>query len=76
MPVVLGSEAGGTMIHEAVGHGLESDLALANLSVYSGKLGQAVAAPKITNRWSARRGRSNARATSAARNPHGAKHAA
>jgi len=48
MPVVLGSEAGGTMIHEAVGHGLESDLALSNLSVYSGKLGQTVAAPIIT----------------------------
>lgn len=48
MPVVLGSEAGGTMIHEAVGHGLESDLALQNLSVYSGKLGSVVASPLIT----------------------------
>ncbi|MBI5561888.1 MAG: TldD/PmbA family protein [Deltaproteobacteria bacterium] len=48
MPVVLGSEAGGTMIHEAVGHGLEADLALNNLSVYSGKIGQTVAAPIIT----------------------------
>ncbi|OGQ60281.1 MAG: peptidase C69 [Deltaproteobacteria bacterium RIFCSPLOWO2_02_FULL_53_8] len=48
MPVVLGSDAGGTMVHEAVGHGLESDLALGNLSVYSGKVGQTVAAPIIT----------------------------
>ncbi len=48
MPVVLSSEAGGTMIHEAVGHGLEADLALGKLSVYSGKLGDRVALPIIT----------------------------
>jgi TldD protein len=48
MPVVLSSEAGGTMIHEAVGHGLEADLAQSGLSVYSGKIGQQIAAPIIT----------------------------
>lgn len=48
MPVVLSSEAGGTMIHEAVGHGLEADLAQSGLSVYSGKIGQQIAAPVIT----------------------------
>ncbi len=48
MPVVLSSEAGGTMIHEAIGHGLEADLALSGLSVYSGKIGQQIAAPAIT----------------------------
>lgn len=48
MPVVLSSEAGGTMIHEAVGHGLEADLALEGLSVYSGRLGETVASPLIT----------------------------
>lgn len=48
MPVVLSSEAGGTMIHEAVGHGLEADLAQSGLSVYSGKIGSRIASPLIT----------------------------
>ena len=48
MPVVLSSEAGGTMIHEAVGHGLEADLALEGLSVYSNRIGERVASPLIT----------------------------
>ena len=48
MPVVLAAEAGGTMIHEAVGHGLEADLACNGLSVYQGKIGQQVASPMIT----------------------------
>jgi TldD protein len=48
MAVVLSSEAGGTMIHEAVGHGLEADLAQQGLSVYSNKIGERVASPLIT----------------------------
>ncbi|MFH1830457.1 MAG: TldD/PmbA family protein [Pseudomonadota bacterium] len=48
MPVLLSSEAGGTMIHEAVGHGLEADLAGEGLSVYSNKIGQKVASDLIT----------------------------
>ncbi len=48
MPVILSSEAGGTMIHEAVGHGLEADLALEGLSVYSNCVGKTVASPLIT----------------------------
>jgi TldD protein len=48
MPVVLSSSAGGTMIHEAVGHGLEADLAQSGLSVYSNKIGQRIASPLIT----------------------------
>jgi len=48
MAVVLSSEAGGTMIHEAIGHGLESDLILEGLSVYRNKIGEKVASDKIT----------------------------
>ena len=43
MPVVLESEAGGTMIHEAVGHGLEADLVGENMSVYAESLGRKIA---------------------------------
>ena len=46
--VVLASDAGGTLIHESVGHGLEADLNLKGMSVYSGRLGQKVASELIT----------------------------
>jgi len=48
MSVVLDSSAGGTMIHEAVGHGLEADLVFESMSVYKDKLGEKVANEKIT----------------------------
>jgi TldD protein len=48
MAVILSSDAGGTMIHEAIGHGLEADLAQQGLSVYSKKVGEPVASPLIT----------------------------
>ncbi|HUL30219.1 MAG TPA: TldD/PmbA family protein [Thermodesulfobacteriota bacterium] len=48
MAVILSSDAGGTMIHEAIGHGLEADLAQQGLSVYSGKVGETVASSLIT----------------------------
>lgn len=48
MTVILAAEAGGTMIHEAVGHGLEADLAGEGLSVYSGRIGERVASELVT----------------------------
>lgn len=48
MPVVMAAEAGGTMVHEACGHGLEADLVQKGLSVYANKIGHKVASEKIT----------------------------
>jgi TldD protein len=48
MPAVISSNAGGTMIHEAIGHGLEADLSQQGLSVFSNKLGSQVASKLIT----------------------------
>lgn len=46
--VVLSSKAGGTMVHEACGHGLEADFIQKSLSVYAGRVGQQVASTLIT----------------------------
>jgi TldD protein len=48
LPVVLSSEAGGTMVHEAIGHGLEADLVQAGTSVYKGRMGEQVASELVT----------------------------
>ena len=48
MPVVLSSSAGGTMVHEAVGHGLEADLAQNGLSVYTGRVGEKIGSELVT----------------------------
>jgi len=46
--VVLSSKAGGTMVHEACGHGLEADFILKSLSVYAGREGKKVASHLIS----------------------------
>ena len=48
MPVVLSSEAGGTMVHEAVGHGLEADHIDKGVSKYCGRLNEQIAVPEVT----------------------------
>ncbi len=46
MDVIISNESWGTIIHEAVWHGLEADLQ--NSSVYKWKIGQKVASDKVT----------------------------
>ena len=48
MPVVLGSGWSGVLLHEAVGHGLEGDFNRKGSSVFTGKIGERVAAKGIT----------------------------
>lgn len=48
MPVVMHSDAGGTMIHEACGHGLEADLVQKGLSVYKDKMGTKVSMEEVS----------------------------
>lgn len=48
MPVILGSGWPGILLHEAVGHGLEGDFNRKKTSVFSGKIGQKVAASGVT----------------------------
>jgi TldD protein len=59
MPVVMANGFGGTLFHEACGHGLEADAIAKGASIYVDRLGDVVAAPivsayddgTITNEW-------------------------
>lgn len=48
MKVLLAGEAGGTIVHEACGHGLEADIVEKDFSVYKDMIGRRVAAENIT----------------------------
>ena len=48
MSVVLGPGWPGVLLHEAVGHGLEGDFNRKGSSVFSGRIGERVAAPGVT----------------------------
>lgn len=48
MAVVMNSGTGGVLLHEAVGHGLEVDHVHKGASVYSGKIGERVAATMVS----------------------------
>jgi TldD protein len=48
MEIVLGAGWPGVMLHEAVGHGLEGDFNRKGTSVFSGQIGQQVAAKGVT----------------------------
>jgi TldD protein len=48
MEMVVGSGGGGVLLHEAVGHGLESDFNRQGVSLYSGRVGEGVASELVT----------------------------
>ncbi|MFY9489202.1 MAG: TldD/PmbA family protein [Solirubrobacterales bacterium] len=48
MPVVVGNGFGGVLLHEAVGHGLESDAIQKGASIYAGRIGERLA-PDFVN---------------------------
>jgi len=48
MPVILGPGEPGTLLHEAVGHGLEGDFNRKKLSIFSDRIGEKVASECVT----------------------------
>ncbi|MGA8839413.1 MAG: metallopeptidase TldD-related protein, partial [Candidatus Aquilonibacter sp.] len=48
MEMVVGAGGGGVLLHEAVGHGLESDFNRRGTSLYSGRIGERVASDLVT----------------------------
>jgi len=47
MPVVMAAGSSGILLHEAIGHGMEADFNRKNTSIYSDKIGKAVAKPFV-----------------------------
>ncbi|PZR58930.1 MAG: metalloprotease TldD [Candidatus Meridianibacter frigidus] len=48
MEMIVGCGGGGVLLHEAVGHGLESDFNRQGVSLYSGRIGERVASELVT----------------------------
>jgi TldD protein len=48
MEMIVGSGGGGVLLHEAVGHGLESDFNRRGTSLYSDRIGERVASELVT----------------------------
>jgi TldD protein len=48
MEMIVGAGGGGVLLHEAVGHGLESDFNRRGTSLYSGRIGERVASELVT----------------------------
>ena len=48
MEMIVGSGGGGVLLHEAVGHGLESDFNRRGTSLYSNRVGERVASELVT----------------------------
>jgi TldD protein len=48
MEMVVGCGGGGVLLHEAVGHGLESDFNRQGVSLYTGRIGERVASELVT----------------------------
>ncbi|MBV9027091.1 MAG: metalloprotease TldD, partial [Candidatus Eremiobacteraeota bacterium] len=48
MEMIVGAGGGGVLLHEAVGHGLESDFNRRGTSLYSGRVGERVASRLVT----------------------------
>jgi len=47
MPVVLGAGAGGILLHEAIGHGMEADYNRKGTSIYADRIGKPIARPFV-----------------------------
>ncbi len=48
MPLVLGNGRGGVLLHEAIGHGFEGDFIRKETSLFTGRLGEKIAADNCT----------------------------